>query len=250
MKKIVYQKGEKIGGCVFVKDIFTPPSKHRRAIFICPFCGEEFESSITNVKHNKKKNKCEKCISKNRMKHGLSRSSVYKKWQNMVTRCYNPNTPYYKNYGGRGIAVCDEWKDDFEAFYDYVKSLPDFMKKGYTIDRINNNGNYELGNIRWADRKTQLKNRRINGNNTSGYVGVGFCKIMQKFVAQITINYKNCVIGYFPTIQEAVDARNSFIKGNKLDGYKIQKYINGPGRQTAAISPGLESQPPAFKPPF
>lgn len=76
----------------------------------------------------------------------------------MVQRCYNPNSHAYKNYGGRGISICDEWKSDREAFIEWA------LSHGYandlSIDRINNDGNYEPDNCRWADSKTQANNMR------------------------------------------------------------------------------------------
>lgn len=80
----------------------------------------------------------------------------------MKKRCYNPKDEHFKYWGARGIAVCDEWLQSFQAFYDYVSQLPHFGEKGYTLDRINNDGNYEPGNVRWATAKEQIHNRRIS----------------------------------------------------------------------------------------
>ncbi|MBQ7705889.1 MAG: hypothetical protein IJT73_10795 [Selenomonadaceae bacterium] len=68
----------------------------------------------------------------------------------------------HKNYGGRGITVYPAWIDDFQAFYDYVSKLEHFGETGYTLDRIDNDGNYEPDNLRWADAKTQQRNTRKN----------------------------------------------------------------------------------------
>lgn len=98
----------------------------------------------------------------NNVKHGKSKSKIYLCWQNMKTRCYNVKSDDYKNYGGRGIKVCDEWHD-FRNFYNHVSTLPHFGELGYTLDRINVNGNYEPGNVRWATAKEQARNRRKAG---------------------------------------------------------------------------------------
>lgn len=91
--------------------------------------------------------------------HGMSTTPEYRVWVSIKQRCYNPNYRYYKDYGGRGIRVCDRWLYSFVAFFKDMGKRPG---PKYTIERVDNDGNYELGNCKWVTRKEQQNNTRKN----------------------------------------------------------------------------------------
>lgn len=98
-----------------------------------------------------------------RQYHGMNRSPEHVAWKAMKQRCYYKPNKEYASYGGRGIKVCDEWVKDFQAFFDYVGEKP---TPKHTLDRIDNDKNYEPGNVRWANRITQMNNTSRNKNIT------------------------------------------------------------------------------------
>lgn len=91
--------------------------------------------------------------------HGMFGTKIYGVWGHMKSRCYNPKVERYKNYGGRGIKVCDEWQN-FEGFYEWA--IRSGYKEGLTIDRINVDGDYCPENCRWATKETQMNNTTRN----------------------------------------------------------------------------------------
>lgn len=105
--------------------------------------------------------------------HGKSKTRLYYVWRNMINRCYDSNVRDYKSYGGRGITICDEWKNDFQVFHDWAiaNGYDETAERGkFTLDRIDVQGNYEPANCRWTDEKTQANNKR--NNNLIEYNGI------------------------------------------------------------------------------
>ena len=143
-----------------------------RGLFICPYCNTQFESCVGNVKNSRESKSCGcktyERLSRGRSTHSLIEHKVYWVWKSMKQRCLNPNHSRYKDWGGRGIAIQENWVNDFKAFFDYVTSLPSYpgekgLGKGegkLSLDRVENNGNYEKGNLRWATIETQNNNQR------------------------------------------------------------------------------------------
>lgn len=229
--KYKHKQGDVVGTCIFLYELpqrkNNAGNSYRIAVFKCPSCGGEFEANIFSIRSGRRKS-CgclhRKVLLKRIKKHGLHDHPLYTRWSHIKSRCFNPNNPEYRNYGARGILICDEWSNDFKAFYDYMMALSNAMGLGLTIDRIDNNGNYEPGNVRWVERYIQNTNKRISPNSKTGYVGIN--KVGDKFKAKLTVRGETKVIGSFETIQEAIKERNRYIDDNKLYEHKIQ-YIEG-----------------------
>ena len=117
-------------------------------------------------------------------KHGLSRTKLRRTLSAMRSRCENPKNISYKNYGGRGISVCTEWTEDFSNFYNWA--INNGYEKGLQIDRIDNNGNYEPGNCRWATNKQNQMNKRT----TLFYEFNGETKTLKELSEQYCVPYK------------------------------------------------------------
>jgi hypothetical protein len=93
----------------------------------------------------------------------MTNTKLYEVWKAMKKRCFNKNCKIYADYGGRGITVCEEWVSDFVSFYNW--SMQNGYAEGLTIDRIDNDGNYEPSNCRWTTHDVQIKNRRKYKNS-------------------------------------------------------------------------------------
>lgn len=138
--------------------------------------------------------------------HGMQGTQIYEIWASMKNRCTNPKKKDYKYYGGRGITVCEEWKNSFENFYKDMGDCPE----GMSLDRIDTNGNYELSNCKWSTKKEQSFNTRKRVNNTSGRTGVKFVKSTGKWYAAISVNYKTISSHHVDSFEEALKLREEF----------------------------------------
>lgn len=157
-KRVVASPGERFNSYTVIRQI--PPPGRARVECLCD-CGTVKIVSLYDLRSGTTKS-CG-CYARKRMAnlnrtHGLSRTHpLFSTWSAMKDRCHNTRSPSYPRYGGRGIQVCDEWRKSFVSFIAHVGDRPE---GGYTLDRINNDGNYEPGNVRWATWTQQVANRR------------------------------------------------------------------------------------------
>ena len=194
-------------------------------------CGKESKVYLSKLLHGEQTG-CKSCHS-SLLKHGLKGNNIklYECWQHMKRRCLSSYAHQYNDYGGRGIKICDEWVDNFSAFYEWA--LANGYREDLTIDRIDVNGNYEPSNCRWVNMTIQNINRRIQKSNTTGYEGIDYHPELKKnkWKARICMYNKRVYLGLLDTLKEALEARNNYIKEHNLP-HKIQEYVGEIGTKT------------------
>ena len=192
-RPMVNLSGQRFGRWLVVKE-FPRIGQCRQWLCKCD-CGTESRIYHTNLTCGKSKS-CG-CLSRDlastrNRTHGMRHTRIYNVWYSMIRRCEDETDSHYDDYGGRGIKVCERWHD-FSAFWEDIK---DIYKPDLTIDRKDNNGNYEPGNIRFADRKTQSNNRRSNLNVTINGVTMNIMQWAEKTGIDATVIYARIDLGW------------------------------------------------------
>lgn len=149
-------------------------------------CGKEIEAKSGHLSDGNIKScgclRLESCKTSS-ITHGDHRSAIYTTWRGIKGRVFRKNFKFYPNYGGRGIKMHEPWIKDFVAFRDYILATIGERPEGMSIDRIDNNGHYEPGNLRWADQTAQGANQRTNLHLTAN----GETKILVQWARQFGI---------------------------------------------------------------
>lgn len=147
-------------------------------------------------------------------KHGDSRTRLYRSWQSMKYRCESKGHNGYSRYGGAGVKVCAEWRNNYLSFKDWA------LKNGYedhlTIDRRDGKKGYTPENCRWVTYIVQNTNLSKLKTNTSGFRGVSQHQHSTGWNCNVSVKNKTVYIGTFPTKDEAADARDDYIRQNSL----------------------------------
>lgn len=206
--------GERYGRLTGLNFIGTDQNKNTLWSFQCD-CARITIKRLADVRHGKVKS-CgclhqENTIKRN-TKHNKSKTRTYRIWKDMKRRCLSPTRPRFKDYGQRGITVCERWQDSYDNFLADMGEAP----INYTLERIDNEKGYTPSNCKWVSYLEQAHNQRIRSTNNSGYRGVYYCKTVKRWKAQVNYAGKCLFCKSFKTITQAVVARNIFIIDNNL----------------------------------
>lgn len=166
MSNLVDLTGKRFGRLLVIKrdEDHAQNGNRKRTFWVCKCdCGNIVSVNADSLKRGAT-NSCgcilKEVASRKAKIHGESKTKLYMVWRGMKTRCYNKNCEAYRDYGGRGIFICDEWVDDYASFRDW--SLSNGYKPGLSIDRIDNNKGYSPSNCRFVSMLVQSNNKRNN----------------------------------------------------------------------------------------
>jgi len=214
MKKLEIKPGCHIGRLTIIKEVepHVTPGGHKLRKVLCE-CSCKNRTKVEVQLNNLRSGATTSCgcIQKEKVTtHGLFNHPLYKVCNDMKKRCSNKKDKYY---GGRGITVCDEWLNDFKAFYDWCMS--NGWKQGLEIDRINSDKGYSPDNCRFVTSSENNANRRPYGKIK--YKGVSLSENGKKYRASVTVDGKTIYIGLYETAIEAAKAYDEYIINNNLN---------------------------------
>lgn len=202
--------GKRINGWYIISFLPYEKKKNVKVVCICPKCGKETSKILTDIKNGYTRScGCEKLLKlmSRSTKHGYSKTRLYRVYHGMVDRCCDVNNKSYKDYGGRGITICDQWLNEKISFFEWA------CNNGYTddltIERKNVNGNYEPSNCTFIPNEEQALNRRTRIDNKSGHIGISKRNKSGKWIVRVTINKKRIYLGEYELLKDAVSAKET-----------------------------------------
>jgi hypothetical protein len=198
------------------------PSGHPQWVCRCD-CGNLITKTYRGLTTGKDVPNCG-CVNNKRTAersttHGKVYDPLWIVWCGMKERCNNPNSTGYSNYGGRGIKVCDEWNNDFQKFYDDVH---EGYEPGLHIDRIDINGNYELGNTRWVTPQENMRNKRNNVTIDSALGPMKYWELAEATGLPLSTLYTRHSKGY---PDELLTLPQGFTKGTKMSPMHFKPFF-------------------------
>jgi hypothetical protein len=199
--------GKRYGKLIVIDLVQASGEKRKKALCRCD-CGNTKIIAISSLRSGDTTS-CgclwKKAIKKSNSSHGMTGTKLHNTWRGMRARCNIKSCSNYVFYGGRGIKVCKEWNDSFDAFEAWA------LASGYSdelsIDRIDPKGNYAPENCRWVDKADQARNRRVKTANQTGVTGVSKRSGKESYRVSICINGVNINVGSYKDFDCAVEAR-------------------------------------------
>ena len=190
--------GTRFGRLVVIREEEIPSSSRKRLVFCRCDCGVERYFHRSHLQMMKTRS-CgcmrREMVGSYTRTHGDSMSVEYRTWAGIIARCCRPSDISFKNYGARGIKVCDRWRESYVAFFEDMGRKPPI---GYSIERIDNNGNYEPGNCKWETRIHQNRNSRHNRLVPCGGVWLPVTQACEILGLRPELVYRRLCAGWSP----------------------------------------------------